>query len=64
MRFTFFAVGVPFCMALYQVAFTNHHVNMRHMGGFDLLMGTWLLIGIPCAVVYWLVRVIRHAWSK
>jgi hypothetical protein len=62
MRFTFWAVGVPFALAAIQAAMSSQGHGAPLGAPVAVVTVGWLLVGVPAAVVYWVVRLVRVAW--
>ena len=62
MRFTFWAIGAPFLLvALAKLLYTpgDRGTLLAMIAGFSSI---WFFVGIPCVLVYWIMRVARRAW--
>lgn len=62
MGFTFWAVGAPLLLMFTGYLF-GWESSMHGLAGWFWVIGVpWFWIGLPCAVLYWLVRLARFAW--
>lgn len=63
MKFTFWAVGLPF-LAIGVLFLMNgvHSVSPAHPGMAGLF-ALWCGCGAPATVIYWIVRLVRRAWG-
>lgn len=62
MRFTFWAVGAPLLLALVSLLFAIDRSTMPIAGLLGMIWLPWVWVGSPATVVYWVVRLVRHAW--
>lgn len=63
MRFTWYAVVLPLLLNL--ILYFLYPANGNGWPGGPLwkLTALWVAFGTPCASVYWLVRLVGHAWQ-
>jgi len=62
MKFTFWAVGCPFLgIGVLFIINGGPHAQPAYpaLAG---LFAVWFWGGLPATFIYWLVRVVRHAW--
>jgi hypothetical protein len=64
MRFTFWAIGAPLLVLFLVFAIGGHDQLSRDLAWLAVPAGFWFWCGLPVAVVYWLVRLVRFAWSR
>lgn len=64
MRFTFWSVGAPFALAGIQAFMSGPHNGAPLGAGVALVTVIWFCVGVPAAVVYWIVRLVRVAWGS
>jgi hypothetical protein len=64
MRFTLWSVVFPFLLAGIQLQLAPHSRLGWPSGPLFFLTMVWFWCGVPCAVVYWLVRIARLAWRQ
>jgi hypothetical protein len=62
MKFTFWAIGVPFGLAAIQAAMSSPGHGAPLGAAVAVVTVGWLLVGVPAAVCYWVVRLVRVAW--
>jgi hypothetical protein len=62
MKFTFWAVGAPFVLAVFAAVMSYPSHGGGPWGITTMIWGPWLLVGIPATVIYWIVRLARRAW--
>ena len=63
MRFTFWAVGVPFLLGALQALLSTPHNGAPFGAAIALVTAVWFFAGCGATFVYWMVRLVRHAWS-
>ena len=64
MKFTCWSVVVPFFLAGFQMLLNPHPVGMWPSGPAFALTAIWFWCGVPCAMLYWIVRLVRFAWGQ
>jgi hypothetical protein len=64
MKFTFWSVGLPFLLVGLQLAMRSPADRLPFGVGFSLALTVWFWCGVPCAILYWIVRLVRHAWGN
>lgn len=64
MRFTFWSVGLPSLIVLAVIIVGGVHDPTRLLGSFNGPLAIWIIVGFPLTVIYWIVRLVRHAWDQ
>lgn len=63
MKFTAWALGPPFLLAIYHLVVYGAAKHRGPMYPHEAITGVWVLVGFPATFLYWVVRLIRRAFS-
>jgi hypothetical protein len=63
MKFTFWAIGVPLLIFGLDLIVEGKPHGFFSYTTIQNLTGFWFWAGLPCTVVYWIVRVVRRSWN-
>ncbi len=63
MKFTFWAVIVPFLLFGLDLIVEGKPHGFFHWSTTQNIAGIWFWCGLPLTVIYWIVRLVRHAWG-
>ena len=64
MKFTFWSVVVPFLIVGVGSLIAPQPIGLYPRGPVFAIGAFWFVCGVPCALLYWTVRLVRHAWGQ
>jgi hypothetical protein len=64
MTFTFWSVVVPLLLCGVGSFLAPQPIGLYPRHPIFSLGAFWFWCGVPCAVLYWIVRLVRHAWGQ